>query len=110
MENNMDQDKLLKQLYQLIPSGAGIYDVTGNSINMVYLNDGYYQMIGVAVSRGAGLKEKTRQMCFTRMTVRAFWLRPRHLSVRNVHLNISTERSLRRANTAGSLFGPTMCG
>lgn len=44
----MDQDKLLKQLYKSIPSGAGIYDVTGNSINMVYLNDGYYQMIGVS--------------------------------------------------------------
>lgn len=48
MKNNMDQDELLKQLYRLIPSGAGIYDVTGNSINMVYLNDGYYQMIGVS--------------------------------------------------------------
>jgi PAS domain S-box-containing protein len=48
MESNMDQDLLLKQMYQLIPSGVGIYDVTGTSINMVYLNDGYYQMIGVS--------------------------------------------------------------
>ena len=48
MENNLDQDKLLKQLYQLIPSGVGIYDVSENAINMVYLNDGYYQMIGAS--------------------------------------------------------------
>lgn len=29
-----------------IPSGVGIYDVTGDNIEMKYLNDGYYQMIG----------------------------------------------------------------
>jgi signal transduction histidine kinase/ActR/RegA family two-component response regulator len=28
-----------------IPSGVGIYDVTGDHIEMKYLNDGYYQMI-----------------------------------------------------------------
>jgi hypothetical protein len=48
MDSNKDQDVLLKQMYQLIPSGVGICDVAGNSINMVYLNDGYYQMIGVS--------------------------------------------------------------
>jgi PAS domain S-box-containing protein len=47
-DSNMDQDMLLKQMYQLIPSGVGIYDVTGSSITMVYLNDGYYQMIGAS--------------------------------------------------------------
>jgi signal transduction histidine kinase/CheY-like chemotaxis protein/PAS domain-containing protein len=34
-----------------IPSGVGIYDVTGNRIVMKYLNDGYYQMLGA--ERGA---------------------------------------------------------
>jgi PAS domain S-box-containing protein len=48
LEKNFDQDTMLKQLYQRIPSGVGIYDVTGTTINMVYLNDGYYQMIGVS--------------------------------------------------------------
>ncbi|MCI2049748.1 MAG: PAS domain-containing protein [Lachnospiraceae bacterium] len=48
MEKSVEQDSQLKQLYQLIPSGVGIYDVTGTVISMVYLNDGYYQMIGVS--------------------------------------------------------------
>ena len=29
-----------------IPSGVGIYDVTGDRVEMKYLNEGYYQMIG----------------------------------------------------------------
>ena len=29
-----------------IPSGVGVYDLTGSRIETVYLNDGYYQMIG----------------------------------------------------------------
>lgn len=29
-----------------IPSGVGVYDVTGDHIEMKYLNNGYYQMIG----------------------------------------------------------------
>lgn len=36
-----EQDALNK-----IPSGVGIYDVTGSHIEMKYLNDGYYQMLG----------------------------------------------------------------
>jgi len=47
LDKNNDQGALREQLYQKLPSGIGIYDVTGNEINMVYLNDGYYQMIGV---------------------------------------------------------------
>ena len=45
MERDLDENEL-RQLYELIPSGAGIYDVTGSTVKMVYLNDGYYQMIG----------------------------------------------------------------
>ena len=30
-----------------IPSGVGVYDVIGNSVELRYRNDGYYQMIGV---------------------------------------------------------------
>ena len=36
-----------EELLRLIPSGVGIYDVTGAQVRMVYLNDGYYQMIGI---------------------------------------------------------------
>ena len=28
-----------------IPSGIGIYDVTGNTIKLRYINDGYFQML-----------------------------------------------------------------
>lgn len=31
---------------QLIPSGVGVFDLSGNQVEMIYVNDGYYQMIG----------------------------------------------------------------
>ena len=40
------QPVLRNQLLQLIPSGVGVYDVTGDTIRKEYLNDGYFQMIG----------------------------------------------------------------
>lgn len=39
-------DKLQYKILQLLPSGVGVYDVTGNEVRKEYLNDGYYQMIG----------------------------------------------------------------
>ena len=43
-------DDLDKALLQSLPTGIGIYDVTGRMIEMKYLNDGYYQMIDADVS------------------------------------------------------------
>ena len=44
MDNN--EETLAARLLDSIPTGAGIYDVSGDSVRKVYLNDGYYQMIG----------------------------------------------------------------
>ncbi len=38
-------DDMQYKVLQLIPSGVGVYDVTGTTVRKVYLNDGYYQMI-----------------------------------------------------------------
>ena len=46
MEQRMDPRHLQDDVLQMIPSGVGVYDVTDQTINKVYLNDGYYQMIG----------------------------------------------------------------
>ena len=45
MEQAQPNTVLQSELIEHIPSGAGIYDVTGSSVNKIYLNDGYYQMI-----------------------------------------------------------------
>ena len=42
---SVNNDISRNQLLQLIPSGVGVYDVTGNEVRKEYLNDGYYQMI-----------------------------------------------------------------
>ena len=34
-----------KELFENMPTGIGVFDVTGNVIEMKYLNDGYYRMI-----------------------------------------------------------------
>jgi signal transduction histidine kinase/ActR/RegA family two-component response regulator len=36
---------LEQELFENIPTGMGVFDVTGDVIEMKYLNDGYYQMI-----------------------------------------------------------------
>ena len=46
MIKNLDTGEFRNQLLQLIPSGVGVYDVTGSTVKKEYLNDGYFQMIG----------------------------------------------------------------
>lgn len=40
------EELLLKEILNAIPSGVGVYDVTGDVVKKIYLNDGYYAMIG----------------------------------------------------------------
>ena len=46
MEEERQAIRRSRKILDLIPSGVGVYDVTDATISMVYLNDGYYQMIG----------------------------------------------------------------
>jgi len=48
MTEHSDESSLRNQILQLIPSGVGVYDVSGNTVRKEYLNDGYYQMIGAS--------------------------------------------------------------
>ena len=45
MDDKDAAGQLRNRLLQLIPSGVGVYDVTGGVVHKEYLNDGYYQMI-----------------------------------------------------------------
>lgn len=47
MDNNRDVEYLRNQIMDLIPTGVGVYDVDGTVVSKEYLNDGYYQMMGV---------------------------------------------------------------
>jgi signal transduction histidine kinase/CheY-like chemotaxis protein/PAS domain-containing protein len=46
MENQGYDREICSQILQRIPSGVGVYDVTDNTVRKIYLNEGYYQMIG----------------------------------------------------------------
>lgn len=39
------QEKQRLELMQMLPSGLGIFDFDGKTIQIVYLNDGYYEML-----------------------------------------------------------------
>lgn len=45
MSYDIDGSDYRNQILELIPSGVGIFDVRDNVVNMVFVNDGYYQMI-----------------------------------------------------------------
>jgi len=42
----MDKNCFGTVLLEHLPTGIGVFDVTGTTIDMQYLNEGYYQMIG----------------------------------------------------------------
>ncbi|MDD3795065.1 MAG: PAS domain-containing protein, partial [Lachnospiraceae bacterium] len=44
--NIMANEKHLQQLVDLVPVGIGIYDIIGDEVNLTYLNDAYYKMLG----------------------------------------------------------------
>jgi len=46
VNNSFTLDASAIETLQEIPTGVGIFDVTGRTITMRYLNDGYFQMIG----------------------------------------------------------------
>lgn len=37
-----------EEMLEQIPTGVGVYDVTDSSVRKIYLNEGYYQMIGAS--------------------------------------------------------------
>jgi signal transduction histidine kinase/CheY-like chemotaxis protein/PAS domain-containing protein len=45
-DNQPDLTALEIEALQAIPSGVGVFDITGSVVAMEYLNDGFYQMIG----------------------------------------------------------------
>ena len=45
-EENKTEAELEREAMHEIPSGIGVFDVSGRVIEMKYLNDGFYRMIG----------------------------------------------------------------
>lgn len=46
VKSREDETTSRETLISKLPTGAGIFDVTGDQVFSVFLNDGYYQMIG----------------------------------------------------------------
>jgi signal transduction histidine kinase/ActR/RegA family two-component response regulator len=46
MADEKNPSGLRNQLFELLPSGVGVFDVKDKVIKMEYLNNGYYQMLG----------------------------------------------------------------
>lgn len=48
MSDKIAEKQLRNKLLAMVPSGIGVYDVTGTTIRKEYLNDGYFQMLNVS--------------------------------------------------------------
>ena len=43
--NLSNQEQYARELFQQLATGIGVFDVTGDTLELLFLNDGYYQMV-----------------------------------------------------------------
>ena len=43
--NLSNQEQYARELFQQLATGIGVFDVTGDTLELLFLNDGYYQML-----------------------------------------------------------------
>ncbi|MCH3959595.1 MAG: PAS domain-containing protein [Selenomonas sp.] len=51
MDEMVYREEYVKDLYQRLATGIGVFDVKGDTLELRFLNDGYYKMLGSDRSR-----------------------------------------------------------